>query len=242
MTARNTHRARDIPEVGRTGARFGPRGQWRLADDGEPDPPDAPAADSPVGMTGARFGGAARKKRKPDKAAPPLRGAEPPATELPATESPAAEQERGDEPTEQWWSADGTADFSELDTPAEPGDDHWTEEYVDWLARPESHALVRPYAWTGGRTKANRDLAVEALVRTEHLSAQPSWELRAIVELCLTPRSVAEVAALMSVPLGVARVLIADLADSGAIEVHRVVGQAPDLAMMTRVLTGLRRL
>lgn len=49
----------------------------------------------------------------------------------------------------------------------------------------------------------------------------------------------------MSVPLGVARVLIADLADladSRAIQVHRVAGQAPDLAMMTRVLTGLRRL
>lgn len=94
----------------------------------------------------------------------------------------------------------------------------------------------------GGRTKASGDLAIEALVHTAVHREQAAWELRAITELCLTPRSVAEVAALMAVPLGVARVLIADLADAGAVRVHRVSGGAPDLAMMNRVLAGLRRL
>lgn len=163
VTARDNHRARH-PGSGRTGARFGPRGQWRAAD-GAPDPPGAPAADSPVGVTGARFGSAAREKRKPNR----RRGA-PPADALRGHGA-----DDGDEPTEDWWSAEGTADFGELGPPADTGGDHhWSEEYVDWLPRPESHALVRPYAWTGGRAKANRDLAVEALVRTEHLGAQPS--------------------------------------------------------------------
>ncbi|MFC7613191.1 DUF742 domain-containing protein [Actinokineospora soli] len=93
-----------------------------------------------------------------------------------------------------------------------------------------------------GRTKASGDLAIEALVHTTGRYAQATWELRAITELCLTPRSVAEVAALMAVPLGVARVLIADLADAGVVEVHRTSVGAPDLLMMNRVLAGLRRL
>lgn len=221
----NTHRARKSPEVGRTGARFGPPGQWRLAQDGaEADAQETPPDDSPIGMTGARFGGAKRKRKRTPPADTPSAEdlAEPQAADLP----------HQDEVLVEWWDAE---------TPADP-DDHWAEEYADWLSRPESHSLVRPYAWTGGRTKARGDLAVEALVHTAVRQEQASWELRAIAELCLTPRSVAEVAALMSVPLGVARVLIADLADAGAVRVHRVSGGAPDLAMMNRVLAGLRRL
>ena len=224
VSAHNTHRARKTPEVGRTGARFGPPGQWRLADDAEPDVPEEPSADSPIGLTGARFGGASRKrKRKPVKLAEPAAA--------PAPEPAAAHPPR-EEPEPDW---------SDADTPLEV-DDHWVEEYGDWLARPESHALVRPYAWTGGRTRASGDLAIEALVHTIGHCGQAAWELRAISDLCRTPRSVAEVAALMSVPLGVARVLIADLADAGVLQVHQAARGAPDLVMMNRVLTGLRRL
>jgi len=69
---------------------------------------------------------------------------------------------------------------------------------------------------------------------------------RMIVDMCARPRSVAEVAALLSVPLGVARVLLGDLATAGAVVVHPTAGSsedgATDLDFMRRVLVGLRRL
>jgi hypothetical protein len=83
---------------------------------------------------------------------------------------------------------------------------------------------------------------------TEHgheMAVLTSAEHRAVAELCDDPRSVAEVAALLSLPLGVARVLLADMADIGLIAVHRNAnrtGDAPDMALMERVLSGLRRL
>jgi hypothetical protein len=49
----------------------------------------------------------------------------------------------------------------------------------------------------------------------------------------------------MEIPLGVARVLIADMADEGLITIHwpvEVIGDRPDLALLERVLEGLRNL
>lgn len=94
---------------------------------------------------------------------------------------------------------------------------------------------------------ARRDLAIEALISTTGRPSHPSLsaEHHAVLGLCVTPRSVAEVAALLAVPLGVARVLLADLAELGSVTVHRTAGSvdgAPDLALMQRVLTCLQRL
>jgi hypothetical protein len=69
-------------------------------------------------------------------------------------------------------------------------------------------------------------------------------EVRAIVDLCRRLRSVAEVSALLRIPLGVVRVLISDLADQGRIRVYGT-GHgpgSPDRALLERVLSGLRRL
>jgi hypothetical protein len=58
-------------------------------------------------------------------------------------------------------------------------------------------------------------------------------------------RSVAEVAALLAVPLGVARVLLADMIDTGLVYVHRnptEAGSPPGLSLMERVLAGLHQL
>jgi hypothetical protein len=67
-----------------------------------------------------------------------------------------------------------------------------------------------------------------------------------IVDLCAQPRSVAEIAALLVLPLGVARVLLGDLAGAGVVFVHPTAASsgdgAPDLEFMRRVLVGLRRL
>jgi hypothetical protein len=95
---------------------------------------------------------------------------------------------------------------------------------------------------TGGRTRASRELPVEALIST---SLQPSrlpatLEQQQVVLLCAQPRSLAEIAALVHVPLGVARVLVGDLADAGSVSVHAAV--PTDVDLMRRVLAGLRRL
>jgi hypothetical protein len=107
----------------------------------------------------------------------------------------------------------------------------------------------RPYTWTRGRTKSGFELAIETLVSTSSRGREQLGRLqvehRAVADLCGETRSVAEVAALLSLPLGVARVLLGDMAGLGLVTVHQTAssaGNAPDLALMERVLSGLRRL
>jgi hypothetical protein len=112
----------------------------------------------------------------------------------------------------------------------------------------DDEPLFRPYAMTGGRAEPRYHLAMETLVSSapvpEDEMALLTPEQEAIVSLCRSFRSVAEISALLRVPLGVARVLVADLADEGLVRLHQSQldqGQ-PDLNMLERVLSGLRRL
>jgi hypothetical protein len=112
-----------------------------------------------------------------------------------------------------------------------------------------SSASVRPYAWTRGRTRSGYELQLETLVSTSLRGRDElgvlAFEHRSVAELCAQVHSVAEVAALLSVPLGVAKVLVGDMAGMGLVVVHQSGssnGDAPDLALMERVLSGLRRL
>ena len=112
----------------------------------------------------------------------------------------------------------------------------------------EPGRLVRPYYMTGGRTRpAHDDLELETLVSTTALGATSpkvgGVERRAIVSLCRDLLSIAEVSARLDLPLGVARVLIGDMADEGFVILHRptTVGDRPDLALLQRVLYGLHQ-
>jgi len=68
-------------------------------------------------------------------------------------------------------------------------------------------------------------------------------ERRRIAELCREPISIAEVAARLGVPLGVARVLVGDMATDGFVDVHRPhTTDRPDLKLLERVLGGIRAL
>jgi hypothetical protein len=94
-----------------------------------------------------------------------------------------------------------------------------------------------------------QELAVETLVSTSDIgrdvATTRSAEHSAIAGLCVDVRSVAEVAALLAVPLGVARVLLADMIDTGLVYVHRnptEAGSPPGLSLMERVLAGLHQL
>ncbi len=115
----------------------------------------------------------------------------------------------------------------------------------------DAASLVRPYSRTGGRTKPGRDLDLEALVLTT-ANGREAWsspllspEHTTLIELCQGTVSVAEIAATLSVPLGVARIIIADMVDLGLVEVAQTSateGDERDPAFLRRVLSGLQRL
>ncbi len=92
----------------------------------------------------------------------------------------------------------------------------YSDSYGDSYSEGDQ-PLVRPYAMTGGRTRPRYQLAIEALVSTTadpmHLSGLLPEHQR-ICTLCREVKSVAEVSALLSMPLGVARILVADLAEA----------------------------
>ena len=82
----------------------------------------------------------------------------------------------------------------------------------------EEDMLVRPFMITGGRTQPLRDgLRIETLVFAQPaaLSAPLRFEARQIVQLCQRPMAIADLAVALRVPLGVARVLVADLISGG---------------------------
>ncbi|SFD82068.1 DUF742 domain-containing protein [Streptomyces aidingensis] len=117
-------------------------------------------------------------------------------------------------------------------------------------APPPQQPLVRPYAMTGGRTRPRYQLAIEALVSTSVEPARLQGQLpehQRICQLCYEVKSVAEVSALLSIPLGVARILVADLAEAGLVAIHQPghgsdPGGQPDVTLLERVLSGLRKL
>jgi hypothetical protein len=116
-------------------------------------------------------------------------------------------------------------------------------------AAPPDAAIVRPYSWTRGRTKSTVDLRIEALVTTsergDDINGMTQTEHRSVAELCHEPRSVAEIATGLRVPLGVAKVLVGDMAELGLVIVHKTAtggANKAHLLLMERVLSGLRRL
>jgi Protein of unknown function (DUF742) len=116
-------------------------------------------------------------------------------------------------------------------------------------------ALVRPYAVTRGRTRPKLEIAIEALVETtvrgRAANSRPggghSQEHQYISTLCDGHvQSLAEIAARMQLPLGVARVIVADMATDGLVAVYEPTSldenDAVGTELLERVLSGLRRL
>ena len=111
--------------------------------------------------------------------------------------------------------------------------------------------LVRPYTLTAGRTDSRINLPLEAPVTTVLIPPKaPRWpgnDVRGkILTLGAESPSVAEIAALISVPLGVARVLIGDLVTQGYLRVHHTLGDSSTdderRELIGRTLRGLRAL
>lgn len=106
---------------------------------------------------------------------------------------------------------------------------------------------VRPYAITGGRTRARTELQIEAIVyRTpqgEQSATTLPLERGQILDLLASPLSTAEISARLRLPLGVTRVILGDLIDEGYVAVNsRSATGRPDLRLLERVLDGLQAL
>lgn len=105
---------------------------------------------------------------------------------------------------------------------------------------------VRPYAITGGRTRARTEVEIESICyrtpKGEQADALP-LERGQIVALLTSPQSTAEISARLHLPLGVTRVVIGDLIEEGYVAVNsRSATGRPDLRLLERVLDGLQAL
>ena len=121
----------------------------------------------------------------------------------------------------------------------------------DWEREAEDEpSLVRPYTLTSGRTNSRIDLPLEAAVETLEFTKPPRWpgnDVRGqMLVLCAASPSVAELAARLSLPLGVARVLVGDLVTQGYLRVHATLGDSTTTderrELIGRTLRGLRAL
>jgi Protein of unknown function (DUF742) len=119
-----------------------------------------------------------------------------------------------------------------------------------WVDR-DTGPVVRPYALTGGRTEpaGGQVLDLITVVSAGRLRgpADPlrlSPEHRRILGLCWRPATVADVASDTGLPIGVVRVLLADLIQQGQIRVlpQRPAGEQPSTELLKEVLHGLRAL
>lgn len=111
-------------------------------------------------------------------------------------------------------------------------------------------ALVRPYAVTRGRTEPRQDIALEAVlsstptqVAESRFAGHDKYRIAAVCEG--RAQSLAEIAAYTRMPLGVTRVLVADLVAEGLLTLHTAApaeGFEERMNLLGRVLSGLREL
>jgi hypothetical protein len=104
--------------------------------------------------------------------------------------------------------------------------------------------VVRPFMLTGGRTQPLHDgLRIETQLYAvpAGLSAPLRFESRRIVELCQVPKSVADLAAALRAPLGVVRVIVADLITQGLLRAGEPHGELTT-ALIERIRDRVRAL
>ncbi|WP_406279610.1 DUF742 domain-containing protein [Embleya sp. NBC_00896] len=125
--------------------------------------------------------------------------------------------------------------------------------------------LVRPYTLTRGRTKAVRDEDLTLITLVTTVEATPATppdgpasaarrttresrgrqpEHQRILELCREPQAIAEIAALIDLPVSITKVLVDDLLRDGLVTVRAplALARTPDLALLKKVRDGLLRL
>jgi hypothetical protein len=117
-----------------------------------------------------------------------------------------------------------------------------------WLDR-DAGPLVRPYALTRGRTRPAGEAApgltdVVTATGADSDGWRSSPEQRRILRLCERSATVADLASDMDLPIGVIRVLVADLAEHGLVTVTVTAGsdRVASARLLREVLNGLQAL
>jgi Protein of unknown function (DUF742) len=107
--------------------------------------------------------------------------------------------------------------------------------------------LVRPYAVTGGRTRADHhvDLQVITLVMALHPMDQISrhdldLEHLQILSRSQRPISIAEISSGLQLPLSVVKILAGDLIERRLLIFRSAI--TPDIQVLQAVINGIRRL
>ena len=108
--------------------------------------------------------------------------------------------------------------------------------------------VVRHFTLTAGRAHTDVDIPLEATIRRLSLvdgTSAPGGVHARILEICDT-RSLAEVSAHLSMPIGVARVLVGDLVQQGHVRVQATITDDSSFDerrdLIERTLRGLRSL
>ena len=119
---------------------------------------------------------------------------------------------------------------------------------------------VRPYAVTGGRvrTTSSLDIPLETLVEATpaatHVRGLPPEKRTILDKASENYVSIAELSAILRLPLGVVRILVADLSDAGLLTIHASApitahtghggpaGPALSLSVLESVLNGISAL
>lgn len=207
-----------------------PTGQHRRPEDSSPDYDGVAEVFARFTLDSDRKRGRRRRRAQEDPG--PQGSSQPPSTAGHDEKSPSAQQ--------SWPSA--AAGEDSVPAVSSPG-----PAPVDSASDTQA-TYIRPYAWTGGRTKSTHRLELETLVSVSEMCRPERLqrtEHHTIAEICQHPRSIAEIGARLEVPLGVAKVLVSDMADLGLLTVHDTVSDntsSSHFLLMERVLSGLRRL
>ncbi|MCW2562682.1 MAG: Peroxiredoxin [Mycobacterium sp.] len=148
----------------------------------------------------------------------------------------------------------GSPHLREKHTDAHQQSEGIGEPIGDLFTEPETAdepSLGRPYARTAGRTDSGVELALEARVEALDTTAKPPrWpknDVRGqILTWCAQSRSLAEIAARLSLPLGATRFLVGELVTHGYLRVLAPAGDSMTIderrELITRTLRGLRAL
>ncbi|MEV0582778.1 DUF742 domain-containing protein [Nonomuraea sp. NPDC050310] len=112
----------------------------------------------------------------------------------------------------------------------------------EWVDEP----VVRPYALTRGRTRPTAELDLLATVARTGRPVPERAELgvshRRLLAALALPRPVAELASELGLPVGVARVLLADLMDQDLVQVRQAAPASAMEGLLREVIDGLRAL
>ena len=109
----------------------------------------------------------------------------------------------------------------------------------------QASGFIRPFVITGGRTEVQRtDLHLDTLVSAlpGRSASHRGFEHRAVLQRCVEPLSIAELATSLDLPVGVVTVVVDDLLEDDMLLIHRSSSPVVSLTVLERLVQGVRAL